>query len=483
MRVYELLIDGDDEELGMTFISIVDRPAIEVKGYAFSSVKEYHFKYDKDKQIIAGPALIPDLKIKRMDEYGQEYFVFFSKETIEKMVKKFMKGGISNKINFNHQDKIVDAFIMSSWIVEDEEKDKSKLYGYDLPVGSYFIEVKVDDGEFWNNYVKNGYNSFSIEGYFMEKVMKFAANPSLNNQVPKSLKDRIAFAIENQAYLTFFYNNRWSLYEAYRNVRPLALGKLKTSGRLALRGYIENNNSYALENGLTTDRFRIFLLSRMLGDVTLGQGLFTIPAGYRRNDRDLTGIIAQLSLSQDEYDDDIVDDEFESIEYRLSEEDIIDLFIDESVKEAFVETYTDYPQAASDNAKRALKWVEENGWGSCGTQVGKIRANQLANREPISRDTIARMAAFERHRKNKDVPYDEGCGGLMWDAWSGTEGIEWAQRKLKEIDSKKEEFKIEPGDKESKDEFLQRCIPFEINTGLEPDQAAAICYTKWDDRK
>jgi hypothetical protein len=105
------------------------------------------------------------------------------------------------------------------------------------------------------------------------------------------------------------------------------------------------------------------------------------------------------------------------------------------IKFAFVDSYTDYPEAATNNAKRALKYAETNGWGECGTPVGKARANQLANKEPISRDTIARMASFQRHQQNKDVPYEEGCGGLMWDAWGGTEGIEWAQRKLKQIDN------------------------------------------------
>ena len=97
------------------------------------------------------------------------------------------------------------------------------------------------------------------------------------------------------------------------------------------------------------------------------------------------------------------------------------------------ETYNDYPKSATTAAKRALAWADENGWGSCGTPVGKTRANQLANRENISEDTIARMASFARHAKNKDVPYSEGCGGLMWDAWGGTAGIEWASNKLKEI--------------------------------------------------
>jgi hypothetical protein len=100
------------------------------------------------------------------------------------------------------------------------------------------------------------------------------------------------------------------------------------------------------------------------------------------------------------------------------------------------ESYTDYPQAATNNAKRALKWAEENGWGSCGTDVGKARARQLANREPISRDTIARMASFKRHQQHADVPYTEGCGGLMWDAWGGSAGVEWAIKKLQEIENR-----------------------------------------------
>lgn len=96
-------------------------------------------------------------------------------------------------------------------------------------------------------------------------------------------------------------------------------------------------------------------------------------------------------------------------------------------------SFTDYPKSASNNAQRALNWVEKNGWGSCGTQVGKIRANQLAKGEPITKDTISRMASFKRHQQHKDVKYEDGCGGLMWDAWGGDEGIEWAIRKLEQL--------------------------------------------------
>jgi len=53
------------------------------------------------------------------------------------------------------------------------------------------------------------------------------------------------------------------------------------------------------------------------------------------------------------------------------------------------------------------------------------------------------MASFKRHQQHKDVPYDEGCGGIMWDAWGGDAGINWAIKKLEQIDSEnkiKEDF-------------------------------------------
>jgi hypothetical protein len=109
----------------------------------------------------------------------------------------------------------------------------------------------------------------------------------------------------------------------------------------------------------------------------------------------------------------------------------------ENKDQKFQESYSDYPKEASENAKIALRWADENGWGECGTPVGKARANQLAKGEPITRETIARMAAFERHRQNSQKELGDGCGRLMWLAWGGDAGIEWAQRKLEQIDRQK----------------------------------------------
>jgi hypothetical protein len=120
---------------------------------------------------------------------------------------------------------------------------------------------------------------------------------------------------------------------------------------------------------------------------------------------------------------------------QQNEEDEIIAFLKE-ILDTKLETYNDYPKEASENAKIALRYAEENGWGDCGTPVGKARANQLANGENISRETISRMASFARHKENSQKELGDGCGRLMWLAWGGDAGIEWAQRKLEQIDNK-----------------------------------------------
>ena len=104
-------------------------------------------------------------------------------------------------------------------------------------------------------------------------------------------------------------------------------------------------------------------------------------------------------------------------------------------------TYNDYPQSASNNAKRMIEWREKHGRDEVrgGTEVGWKRANQLANREKLSESTIARMAQFNRHRENatidpqyKDTPWKDR-GYVAWNLWGGTSGVNWAIKKIKQI--------------------------------------------------
>ena len=101
---------------------------------------------------------------------------------------------------------------------------------------------------------------------------------------------------------------------------------------------------------------------------------------------------------------------------------------------------SDYPDSVKNNAKAVLKWVDENGWGSCGTEVGKIRANQLANGEPISEDTVRRMYSYlSRHKVDLESSksYDDGCGKLMYDSWGGLSALSWAEGKVNTFNKQK----------------------------------------------
>lgn len=172
LPVYEIMIDDYDNS-GIRFVSIVGEPAIEMMGMMFGKeqqLKEFDFKEVKDKQMIVGPAMIPNKKIMRKDDDGNKYMVVFSKETILQMVQKFNSTGSNRRINVDHTQEMVDAYVMENWIVEDPYYDKSRMYGFDVPVGTWMISVKIDDDKFWADEVRGqGKYGFSIEGMMSQK--------------------------------------------------------------------------------------------------------------------------------------------------------------------------------------------------------------------------------------------------------------------------------------------------------------------------
>ena len=305
MKTIELYIDEENEFSGIEAISVVENPAIEEDFIALKKQQVQLAEVDKEKRILMGAALVPNKKIYRTNG-EDEYNIFFSEDTVRKASELFLSRGKQNNSTLEHDVKLNGLSVVESWIIEDKKKDKSKKYGFNLPIGTWMVSVKVNNDEIWNDFVKEGkVKGFSIEGFFADK-----------------LDDR----------------PRESVEEDFDEME--ALSKL----------------------------------------------------------------------------------------YEMEE-----AFLDS--QEVELESYNDYPQGAVNNAKRALKYKEENG-SSCGTSVGWRRASQLANKQKITRSTIARMASFKRHQQNKDVPYTEGCGGIMWDAWGGSAGVNWAISKLKRIDKK-----------------------------------------------
>ena len=120
---------------------------------------------------------------------------------------------------------------------------------------------------------------------------------------------------------------------------------------------------------------------------------------------------------------------------KKTEDDLIDALVSLLSKEE-LESYADYPDDVKSNARKALEYADKNGWGSCGTPVGKQRANQLAKGEAISVETIKRMYSFlSRHEANarKAEGYGDGCAKLMYDAWGGLAALGWSRNKLREL--------------------------------------------------
>jgi hypothetical protein len=112
-------------------------------------------------------------------------------------------------------------------------------------------------------------------------------------------------------------------------------------------------------------------------------------------------------------------------------------WLDSEIEE-LEETFDDYPEAASENAQMALDAREEtDNPNDCGTDTGWTRANQLASEESLSAEVVSKMAQFNRHRSNSEMDDEEGradCGWMMWKAWGGDEGVDWAKRKMDTIE-------------------------------------------------
>ena len=312
MKLYELIIS--DENVDEVFaISMVDNPAIEAWGQYFDK-EQVHFREIKEEGLFMAPILIPDKKILRMDGRGMPYEVYFSAETIKRLSQMYLEKKYQDSVTLEHDMKVKGITLVESWIKESVEKDKSKLYGLNVPAGSWIGTFKIDNPEMKEKFRKGEVSAVSIEGIF--------------EHMERTPRERL----ESAMLMESFYD-------------------------------------------------------------------------YMNKDVDeLSEVEAELVLSK--------------------------------IKEVLFESYSDYGDGVRNNARKAVEWAEKNGWGSCGTDVGKQRAHQLAKGEKISLDTIKRMHSYlSRHEGDldKSTSFGDGCGYLMYQAWGGKAGLGWSRNKLREL--------------------------------------------------
>jgi hypothetical protein len=169
MKLFELVIDDTMDEIFA--LSFVSDPAIEVHGTYFHKDK-VQFREIKEEGLFVAPILVPNKRIFRMDGEGKPYEVFFSPETIKKLSQMYLKRKYQDSITIEHEDKVKDVTLVESWIKESKLQDKSKLYGIDVPVGSWLGTFKIDNEEIKDKFRKGEISAVSIEGLFTHDLVK-----------------------------------------------------------------------------------------------------------------------------------------------------------------------------------------------------------------------------------------------------------------------------------------------------------------------
>lgn len=169
MQVIELVIDEESDEIGVQAISVVNQPAVEVDFIALN--KQVMLKAsDDEKRILTGVALIPSKQIYRYDEQMGEYYIYFSKDTIEKASQLFLKESNQKNATYEHAYDFDGGIVVESWLVSDPEMDKAKHYGFDVPKGTWMISMKIENDKVWQDVKSQKVKGFSIEGFFADKL-------------------------------------------------------------------------------------------------------------------------------------------------------------------------------------------------------------------------------------------------------------------------------------------------------------------------
>ena len=306
MRIVELIL-GDDEITGIEAISVVENPAIEEDFIALKNEEIKLAEVDKEKRILMGALLVPNKPIYRR-KGEEEYYIYFSKQTVEKASQLYLMNGNQSKATLEHQHTLNGLTLVESWLVEDEVHDKSRKYGLNVPIGTWMGAVKVNNDEIWNNFVKTSkVKGFSIEGYFADKMER--PQEPVNDFEEEEAEEMLS----------------------------------------VIRSIVREDKR--LKNG----------------------------------------------------------------------------------KRRELESYSDYPSGVKNNAKRGLE-LNKKVNNKCATQVGKVRATQLAAGKPISKETIKRMYSY---LSRAEEYYDEGdskaCGTISYLLWGGLAAKRWSESKLKEL--------------------------------------------------
>lgn len=168
MKVFYIKINEDDIT-GIDAISLVDMPAVQKNFLCFTKDSELvKLNFDNSKHIITGVVCLADTPIYRYNQKLGEYYVVFTKETIERMVEKFSKQDLFKSVNLQHDNnKFVDGIYMVESFITNKERGINPVEFADIPDGSWICSFKVENDELWNEIINGDkLNGFSLQGMF-----------------------------------------------------------------------------------------------------------------------------------------------------------------------------------------------------------------------------------------------------------------------------------------------------------------------------
>lgn len=474
-KVYELRIEEDDEISGIDSISLVSEPAIEINWVAFNKVKpeEFHIPDGEDDKYIQKLISTAQNEQELFDDGwvvdsveildGKNSFIstdpngpsMEDEREYNVRYKYILNPNISQRPIISTTRDFCRELINKNfvWRVEDMEKTQND-FGQSAMVwrGGYNCrhvwsrikykkdativnkasvnKGKVEVGGFPNDIIPDP----RVLGYPEPDTVtnKTLANPSPSTIKNLGLSKENFNGVDVFGFKTRYFHMCPGATELFKhlvsmNVDDDTKGMIRSAAQVA-------DNVFRLEEEV--------IKADMATPDQLLQATIMV-----EDFKDIMGEIDKITGMK--HDVSFMDGHVEKIKEYLKEELGYDVstitgYVDEGIrkkkKKEQLESYSDYPDSVKNNAKAVLKYVEENGWGSCGTDVGKQRANQLANGEPISEDTIRRMYSYlSRHKVDLESSkgYDDGCGKLMYDSWGGLSALSWAESKINSIDREK----------------------------------------------
>lgn len=191
-KIYYIKVNEDDNT-GIGAISLVDYPAVEKNFLCFNEDKKpVMLKADESKHIITGVIALADTPIYRYDKTLGEYYIVFTKDTIQEMVEKFAREDLFKSVNLQHDsEQFVDGIYMIESYIVNKDRGILPVEFDDIPDGSWVASYKVDNEDLWNEIVNGDkLNGFSLEGMFQykEKLAAESKQETFDEWIEKILK-------------------------------------------------------------------------------------------------------------------------------------------------------------------------------------------------------------------------------------------------------------------------------------------------------